>query len=726
MKTLSLKQQVDELEPVVASIKKASSVEGKLAILDSLPVVKIFLDRTPHVKAFVKEAAPNRRCVILSVIAIGQGGLVFRGLDGKDDALLRLGEMLDILMEMESAYSKVGGIVGYHAKVLQLIASKGSAASSKEKKQYLHPEGLDLCVNTADVRDAIRWGIESIPILGAIYPVGGAGDRLNLCQEDTGEPLPAAGLPFCGYSLLEGLMRDLQAQEYLHYKIFGLQEVIPVALMTSQEKNNDAHIRAICLEKMWFGRPPDSFKLFKQPLVPVVTEEGNWALSDNLKIILKPGGHGVIWKLAEEKGVFEWFKSHNRKGVLVRQINNPVAGTDSGILALLGLGIHEKKAFGFASCPRLPMTAEGVDLLIETQESEGYSYCLTNVEYTDFESKGIEDAPVSKENPYSLYPANTNILYADLEAIQLASRNHPIPGMLINMKSKVSCLDANGEMRTIAGGRLESTMQNIADVLIDRFPQQLKAGEMRTRLQTFITYNTRRKTLSVTKSIYKPGSMLVGTPEGCLYEMMENARELLEHCGFELPGFQSPEDFLENGPVFLLLYHPALGPLYRVIAQKMRGGRLASQAELQLEIAELDAANLDLQGSLLIQAKNVMGSQDASGIIFYGTDGGKCTLRNVRVDNKGIDRSAPNCYWKNKVARKEEMRLVLHGNAEFFAENVTFAGTHQIEVPDGRRMVATQREKGVSYHLEPISAPTWTWKYGLSDEVILKRESLRA
>lgn len=720
METLSLKQQIAELDPLVEQLKKAS-LENKLAILRDLPAVKTYLAEIPEMKAFLEDASPQSRCVILAVLAIGQGGLVFRGFDGQDESVLLLQKMLDTLVEMESSYRKVGGIVGYHAKVLKLISSKGASEASAHNKKYLRPEGINLSDDSQDVRNALRWGIESLPQVGAIYPVGGAGDRLNLCQEDTGEPLPAATLPFGGFTLLEGLIRDLQALEYLYYKIFGHQEVTPVALMTSQEKNNDIHIRAICTEKKWFGRPPESFKLFKQPLVPVVTEEGNWALSENLRLILKPGGHGVIWKLAEEKGVFDWFKAQDRQGALVRQINNPVAGTDFGVLALLGIGVHEKKAFGFASCPRLPMTAEGVDLLIETEEPSGYSYCLTNVEYTEFECKGIDDTPQSQDNPYSLYPSNTNILFVDLKAIQQAARDHPIPGMLINMKSKVTCLDAKGEMRSIPGGRLESTMQNIADVLVDRFPQKLKPEEHRARLHTFITYNLRRKTLSVTKSIYKPGAMLVGTPEGCLHEMMENARELLEKCGVETPGQQTSEEFLEKGPNLLLLYHPALGPLYRVIAQKIRGGRLGQGAELQLEITELDISNLDLQGSLLIEAKNVMGSQDASGIIFYGNEGGKCTLHNVKVINKGIDRTASNLYWKNQIARREECRIVLHGNAEFFAQDVIFAGSHHIEVPDGRRMVAIQEGEGVAFRLEPISGPTWSWNYSLDEHVLLNK-----
>jgi hypothetical protein len=45
----------------------------------------------------------------------------------------------------------------------------------------------------------------------------------------------------------------------------------------------------------------------------------------------------------------------------------------------------------------------------------------------------------------------------------------------------------------------------------------------------------------------------------------------------------SVEEYLARGPGFLFLFHPALGPLWDVIAQKLRGGALAPGAELVLE-----------------------------------------------------------------------------------------------------------------------------------------------
>ncbi len=44
------------------------------------------------------------------------------------------------------------------------------------------------------------------------------------------------------------------------------------------------------------------------------------------------------------------------------------------------------------------------------------------------------------------------------------------------------------------------------------------------------------------------------------------------------------EEYLEKGPGFIFLYHPALGPLWDVIAQKIRGGALMHGSELVLEV----------------------------------------------------------------------------------------------------------------------------------------------
>ena len=51
---------------------------------------------------------------------------------------------------------------------------------------------------------------------------------------------------------------------------------------------------------------------------------------------------------------------------------------------------------------------------------------------------------------------------------------------------------------------------------------------------------------------------------------------------------------------------------------------------------------------------------------------GRCKLHNVKVLNDGIDWSyGDNVYWKHDVRHFEALKVILHENAEFEANNVT-------------------------------------------------------
>ena len=58
--------------------------------------------------------------------------------------------------------------------------------------------------------------------------------------------------------------------------------------------------------------------------------------SHNVGALASAGGHGAIWKLMLDEGVFDWFRDQGRRATIVRQISNPMAGTDVTLLALGG------------------------------------------------------------------------------------------------------------------------------------------------------------------------------------------------------------------------------------------------------------------------------------------------------------------------------------------------------------------------------------------------------
>lgn len=709
--------RTENLDALLQRLQQLDTLKEKNSILDQCEEVQEFTWSHSFFNRCIQDLNFEEEFVIKSLLVIGQGAQVFSALsnDVASESLFK--NLLKVLIEMESIYEAIGGIIGYQLTILKLILAQQKIQSTASPNvRYIHPPFIDISKENLDTKRATLWGINALKHMAIIYPVGGAGDRLNLHDEHTGEALPAAELAFCGRTLLEGLIRDLQAGEYLHYKLHGKQLSTPIAMMTSHEKNNYQHIYKICNEQHWFGRSPKSFRFVIQPLVPVVTVNGDWVMQGPLQPLLKPGGHGVIWKLAEDRGVINWLLDQNYEQVLIRQINNPIASIDYGLFAFMGLGKHFKKKFGFASCPRLVNASEGMDVLREIKTSNGVEYCITNVEYTEFERCGIEDSPEKAGSPYSRFPANTNLLFADLREVQKVLKKCPIPGMLINMKTQVPITDAQGNMTHISAGRLESTMQNIADYITDYFSQPLETYSP-TALSSLITYNERRKTIAVTKRSYIPGEPAHETPEGCYYELLQNHAELLSrYCRVQLPAMPSEADYLKKGPAFIFLYHPALGPLYQIIAQKIKQGTIAFGSEMQLEIAELEVENFSLNGSLIIHADSILGSKNHEGLICYGENSGKCTLQQVAVENRGVNWSGVNNFWKNQVERHESLQIILHGNAEFFAEHVTFKGDQKIEVPDGYRMVAEQDKEQVRFYLEKIHKPTWHWVYSSNDQ----------
>ncbi len=715
--TISLEQQVAELKQLLSSLEHASTLQDKLEILNALPIVQAYLQTPNPVCIFLKGLTPACDYAIKSIIAIGQAPVVFNMHHTQEDRFEKLRQLLEQVLDVEKFYQHIGGIIGYHViMLLMIINQQKTSAPAFDRTRYIHPDGFYVDQDELEVRQAVRWGIENIKNLAEMYPVGGSGDRLNLIDEKTHIPLPAATLAFLGRTLLEGLIRDLQAYEYLAYKLLGEQSVTPIAMMTSVEKDNHQHVMNICKEHKWFGRPSESFYFFIQPLVPVITIDGNWSLTAPLTLALKPSGHGVIWKLADEQAIFTWFESMKRTKCVIRQINNPLAGIDNSILALIGMGCHQHRVFGFVSCERLLNSAEGTNVLIETKTDNGYEYCLTNIEYTTFHQKGIGEIPAEPGSLFSIFPTNTNILFADIPAIRQIVKTCSIPGHMINMKSQVSYIDAQGHQSFVPGGRLESTMQNIADYLVDYFPKQLTEEERRNNLKTFIVYNKRLKTISTTKKAYKPGESPIATPEQAYYDLLSNHYSLLQQCHFELPLWTSLEEYLQKGPICIFLFHPALGPLYSVIKQKIRKGSLHPGAELVLEIAEVDIEDLEIQGSLLIEAVSPLGITNATGLLRYG-HAACCTLHHVKISNRGIDSANTQKYWKNEILRHEAVTIKLHEGAEFYAENITLNGNHFFEVPAYHRLTLYGSTKGQWVEdLQPIVKPTWQWEYAFDAE----------
>jgi UTP---glucose-1-phosphate uridylyltransferase len=739
-------------------------------VLLSLPAVARFFSGTPDGRAAAEQLASlgSKGAYLLALLpTIGQEHVLQRrplkkannhgnGNGNGNGHHLGLSEesaaraaLVASLEPVEDFYDSLGGLLGYQLQCLRLAAQAeegggpgGDAAVAAAAAEMLVPVGLDISDSSSQdqVVLAVAAGLEALPHMAEIYPLGGAGDRLGLRCDDTGEDLPAAVLPYCGRPLLETLIRDLQAREYLHFKVHGEPQLTtPVAIMTSAAKGNHRRVEALCDRSGWFGRGRDAFRLFMQPLVPVIdADDGRWLLGSEMVPLMKPGGHGAIWKLMRDAGIFEWLGGSERTAAVIRQISNPMAGQDSTLLVLAGAGFSGRRAFGFASCERAVGASEGMNVLLRQRLPDGrHSMCVTNVEYTEFERLGISDTPAAADiaagPALSAFPANTNVLYVGLPqlertvaaAVAAGSAEALLPGMLLNRSKECThrC-PITGEERRVRAARLECTMQNMAEQLAVAFDQQLTPQEATDALPTFIIRGPRRRVTSSAKRRLVPGAASIRqTPDGSFYDLMVNARELLQMCGFDVPEVGEEATYLASGPGMMFLYHPALGPLWDVVAQKVRGGRLAPRAELQLEVAEACVEELDLDGSLLVTADSPLGRaapDGGYGMLQYGNAFGQVRLHNVIIRNAGVDWSdSRNVYWQHSVARKEACRVVLQGRSEFDARDVEIAGDATFDVPDGFRMtVRRSTNGGVETALQPLvnELPSWCWEYRASQD----------
>jgi len=755
------------------------------------------------------------------------------------------------LTSVDRFYDAIGGLAGYQAACLRLMrggeqvgaggahsAATAATPSTPPTTTRLHrPPGLDLSdaspAAAAAVRAAAAAGLAAGPALAEILPLGGAGDRLGLVCPTNGDPLPAALLPFAGRTLLEGVVRDLQAREYLRWRVVGGAPApalpleagggeegaqawappqpaspsssapppppTPVVVMTSDAKGNHARVEALLAREGWYGRGRDSFRLVRQPLVPLVAlaPPGRWLLGGALTPEARPGGHGALWKLMADGGTFDWLAARGRSAALVRQISNPLAGTDATLLALAGVGTARAGGFGFVACPRRPGAAEGVVALREQQAGPRRAFGVTNVEYTEFGREGLRPAATraAPALPPPDLPANTNVLFVGLAAARAAleggsggppspssssstpSSSPTLPGLVFNATKAVTFRDAAAgggagrggpppPLTTVRAGRLECTMQALADHLpcpaeagtaapADLGSDPAGAAALAASLPTFAIHAARRQVTSSAKRAAAPGAdladpaALAQTPEGAAADAAANGVALLRSCGVAVPpGADAPG--AAGGPAGVSFHwHPALGPLWSVVAQKVRGGSAAPGSELVLDVAEACLTGLRLDGSLLVAADCPLGhwrlagegedgkgddSGDPSPRLSYSSRCGRVRLSGVTVTNAGVDWDHPASQaWSRRLVRVEAAVITLHGQAEFEAAGCVLAGDLRFEVPPGYRMTVTPDPSSPGGGLRRVltrlpraagggRAPSWEWdaRWGAGGAVVLE------
>lgn len=580
-------------------------------------------------------------------------------------------EISRLLVACELFYAPFGGLLGYYKETVQRILEKRTRTEIVEIDAHTQLRGplcYDFRMNSPLALKAQVDGLEALPKTAEVYTVGGAGERLGLVDESTKEPLPVASLLFMGKCLLEHLFRDLEAREYLYEKTYGTPLNVPVVLMTSSEWYNDGKIDQLLKQHHFFNKPHELIYKVVQPLVPLLDLDGNFALSRPGCLVAKPGGHGVLWRLLYLQDALSWLEQRKVEHLVIRQINNPLAGLDAALLQLVGIAEEDKKKFGFASIPILKGLTEGLNVLCV---KNGVKASITNVEYTSFEA-------ILKKDPdfftRAVFAANTNILYANLQAVKEIAKKVVAPGLLINMKGKHLLYDA-GQYVEKQGARLESVMQNIADEMADSFEEGV--GITKERLSTFLNVHDREKLFSVTKrplvSLHDPRE----TPEYCLYDWYRMTLLLFRGVeGAIVPEEQQFQQFYEEGPNFLFRFHPAFGPIWSLIQKKMSHVVFEKGSELEVELAEVELETVSVCGSLILRSDVPCGKKGVKNSAPH------VHLSHVLVKNKGCKSPVPiKDILCGAIQREEVCEFILEEGAEVVAQEVCIEGYFSLHVP---------------------------------------------
>ncbi|NGX56500.1 MAG: hypothetical protein K1060chlam5_00743 [Candidatus Anoxychlamydiales bacterium] len=675
----------------IKKILSSKSIKEKFAISNKDKKVLKYLNNNELLNELIQNFTKEETFLIHSLILIDQISKVIDFNKNKKDLFNSLKTLVKELYEIEKFYFSIGGLIGYYLIFTTLLAKKDKSIIKKNIKFY-EPEYIDIQNRNSEINKLIDVGIENLDKVAFVSPMGGAADRFGLINEITKEPMPLASLKFLNSNLLEIIINDLFALEYLYYKKTNKNITIPIVIMTSDAKNNHRNILDILEKNKWYHRGKENFYFVKQMLCPLICENKDFAMKSSMKLDLKPSGHGVIWKLMKDSKVFDSLLNRNINKLLIRQINNPIAYLDYNPLALLGYGVKNKKAFGFLSCQKLLKTKEGMNVLKE-KKNGFYYYNFTNIEYTDFKKYNLKEEH-TKDSPYSKYPSNTNILFADINEILKALNKCEFPGLIINLKTKVLQKE-NNSIKEIKAGRLESTMQNISDYIYNKSLKKLKK-ENQKKLKTFVLYNKREKTISAIKKQYISKLDKLETDRKCYYDILTNYFDLLtNHCNVKIPNIISFDDYLKNGPNFTCYINPILGPLYDIISKKLINGKFDNNFDLYLNIAELYMENIYLSGSLIIENKNLFCDKK----ILNNT---KCYLKNIQIENFGIDKNCENIFYQNKIKRNQSLKIILNENSSFYANNLIFKNNLIIEIPKNYKITAFEEDGAIKYKDEKI------------------------
>lgn len=628
---LTQKISLEEAEKLVQQIQNIRSVKDKIEMLKTL--FKDDKERDSLKRRLASIDLPEfGRYIVWAFYLLGQVHIVDFLLDTDKKLFSKRVRLIDRLQKLENLYEKQGGCLGYHLEFSKCLNQKKKYNFEKFSScSFLELSSL----SQQEISFHVFLGIQTLLETGLCLLAGGRAERFF----DSSSERSMASLKFFKKSLLERVLEDIEGLEILYEKFFHRSLTIPLIIMVSS---------SISLEDSCFieikkkDRYLNGFlKILVQSDFPVISSEGLFLL-DNGELITLPGGHGMLWREAYQQGYFQYFKNLGIKHILIRQINNPLAGLDKNLLLLLGISCAENKSFGVISCPKDVRYSEGSWVKVSDKETSAH----INVEYVDFpylDSRLLEKAP-----------ANTNILYFNLEKNWETLSQLPVFEPILNMKTFVTKNCA--KEKQLVGGRLECLIQDFTKFLKDATDEN----------PSVLILNSSRET--VISSIKKPlKESCLETPEKAFFDYTNCSRKLLELCHIILPERRSWKNFLTLGPEFIFEYQPSLGPIYALIQKKIFQGNFFEHSVIELNITDVFFRNISVSGHFIVSS----------------SFSGKCFLKNVKIENQGSFFENPKESWKGELCTTECLKISLDEGSKIYAENVLLQGNLHIDVPKG-------------------------------------------
>lgn len=620
------KISLNKVEKIIQKIQNFSSIERKIEKL------KTFFKNQNEVKILneklkIANLPEFGNYIVWSFSLLGQFHIVDFLLHFDKKKFLKKILLINQFKKLDNIYYDNGGFFGYIIEFYRCF---------NEKKEF-DTENFSSCpfvevtsLSHSEISSNVFLGIKTLAETGFFILAGGKAERFFDFQSNRS----MSSLEFFKKSLLERIIEDIEGLEALYERFFQKPITVPIVIMLSS---------SVSMNESCFSRIKKSdrylngfLKFFVQNDLPLITSEGFFLLDKNEELVMLPGGHGRLWHEAYKQGIFCYLKDLKIKHILIRQINNPLAGLDENLLLLLGTSHIKKKLFGVISCNKDLRYSEGSWVKLCKQNT----YSHINIEYTQLS--------FFNRDLISRAPSNTNILYFNLEKNWNKLSQLPKFDHILNMKTII------GKENCLLAGRLECLVQDFSKLLEDKEKD----------FSSVIILNFPRE--KVISSIKKPlEKNYLETPEKAFFDYLHCARKLLESCHVFLPKKRSWDDFLNLGPEFIFDYHPSLGPIYSLIRQKICHGSFFENSIVELNIIDVFLENLCIKGHFIIDS-------EASG---------KCFMRNIEIKNKGSVFESSGEFWKGKLCTYEYLKISLGERARLYAEDLVLEGNIHIDVP---------------------------------------------